>query len=95
MSPVSQRSLGCTGMRHLEQLGRGTEKTPGPQHDEMERGMERGELRYRGLESEDEEGVPGASSQEGVRWRQTHALIKENLRDNESVIFISTGSCMI
>lgn len=24
MSPVSQRSLGCTGMRHLEQLGRGT-----------------------------------------------------------------------
>lgn len=48
MSPVSQRSLGCTGMRHLEQLGRGTEETPGAQHDEMETGMERGELGYGG-----------------------------------------------
>lgn len=94
MSPVSQRSLGCTGMRHLEQLGQGMAGTPGAQCDEMEGGW--GGLGYgRGLESEDEEGVPGASSQEGVRWRQTHALIKESLRDNESVIFISTGLCLI
>lgn len=48
MSPVSQRSLGCTGMRHLEQLGWRTEDTPGAQSDEMENGMERGELRNRG-----------------------------------------------
>lgn len=34
MSPVSQWSLGCTGMRHLEQLGLGTAKTPGAQRDE-------------------------------------------------------------
>lgn len=59
MSPASQRSLACAGMRHLEQLGRRTEETPGTQRDEMARGWSGGNWGTRGLESEDKGGSQG------------------------------------
>lgn len=91
MSPVSQRSLGCTGMRHLEQLGLETEETPGAQLDEMERGMEGGILGWGGCRVRMKRGLRGLITRRAKMETNTCTHQRESQKQRECDFYLYQG----